>query len=200
MKSALGSILPCVLLLAGFLPASALSASTNGVFAVRGAGVIDCKTFLAERKKRSPAYLMMGGWIDGYITGVNQYAKDTYDVTSFESTELLAKIIADNCRTHPDERLGPLLNSIIKLRWQDRIVKRSPFVSITVGGRSTRLYRTTIKRAQQKLVAKGFLKSKPNGHYNEATQKAIAAFQKTLAGYKATGFPDQATLFMLFAK
>ena len=189
-----------MLLLAGLMPISGQAATGSGEYAVRGAGVIDCKTFLAERKKKSAAYMMMGGWIDGYLTGVNQYAKNTYDATSFESTELFAQIIADHCKTHPNDRLQPIMNSIVRQRWQDRLVKESPFVTITMAGRSTRLYRTTLERVQRKLAQKGLLKSKPTGEYDKATKKAVMAYQKTLSGYEATGFPDQATLFMLFAK
>ena len=105
MKSYFSRVLICLFMVAGYMPVSARSATVDGAFAVRGAGVVDCKTFLAEREKRSRAYLMMGGWIDGYLTGVNQYAQDTYDATSFESTELFAQIIADHCKTHPNDRL-----------------------------------------------------------------------------------------------
>lgn len=190
----------CLVLLTGLVPLGARAATENGAFAVRGAGVVDCKTFLAERKKRSRAYLMMGGWIDGYITGINQTAPDTYDATSFESTELFAKIIADHCKTHPDDRLYAIMRSIIAQKWKDRMVKRSPFVRVTMGKRSTRLYRETIRRIQQRLADKGLFKAQPDGKFGAKTASAIAAFQKTLPGYKATGFPDQATLFMLFAK
>jgi hypothetical protein len=200
VRSSFSRLLLSLFLLAGFEPASTRAATVDGAFAVRGAGVIDCKTFLAEREKRSRAYLMMGGWIDGYLTGINQYAPDTYDATSFESTELFAQIIADHCKTHPYDRLFEVMNSIIRQKWQNRTVERSPFVTVTVGGRSTQLYRTTVVRVQQRLAKKGFLRSQPSGDFDDATVRAIAAFQKTLAGYKPTGFPDQATLFMLFAK
>jgi hypothetical protein len=190
----------CTILLAGCLPVTLSAATENGAFAVRGAGVVDCKTFLAERKKRSPAYLMMGGWIDGYLTGTNQYARDTYDATSFESTELFAQIIADHCATHPKDRLFEIVRSIVKQRWGGRIVKRTPRVTVTLGKQSTSLYRETIKLMQQRLADKGFLKAQPTGKFDADTVSAIAAFQKTLSGYKATGFPDQATLFMLFAQ
>jgi peptidoglycan hydrolase-like protein with peptidoglycan-binding domain len=59
---------------------------------------------------------------------------------------------------------------------------------------------TAGERIQCRLAKKGFLKSPGSGDFDDGTVRAIAAFQKTLAGYKATGFPDQATLFMLFAK
>lgn len=200
MRTALSPLLICVFLLADFMSAGAGAATANGAFAVRGAGVIDCKTFLVEREKRSRAYLMMGGWIDGYLTGINQYAKDTYDATSFESTELFAQLIADRCKTRPNDRLFEIMHLMIQGHWKDRTVERSPFVTVTVGGRSSKLYRSTVERIQRRLAQKGFLKSQPTGAFDDATVGAIAAFQKTLAGYEATGFPDQATLFMLFQK
>lgn len=192
-------LIVCLTVLVGLAPLGARAATDGGAFAVRGAGIVDCKTFLTERKKRSRAYLMMGGWIDGYLTGINQSSPDTYDATSFESTELFAQIIADHCKTHPDDRLYAVMRSIVAQRWKGRMTKRSPFVNVTLGKQSTRLYRETVKRMQQRLADKGLLKAQPNGKFDAKTISAIAAFQKTLAGYKATGFPDQATLYMLFA-
>jgi Putative peptidoglycan binding domain len=189
----------CFILLAA-APFSAPAATPSGAFAVRGAGVIDCRTFRAERKKRSRAYLMMGGWIDGYLTGINEYAPHTYDAASFESTELYAQIVADYCRKHPSASLFAVMNSIVRERWKYRILERTPSVALTLAGQHARLYRETIRRIQQRLAAKGFYKAKPTGTFNAETMSAIAAFQKTLHGYKATGFPDQATLYLLFSQ
>jgi Putative peptidoglycan binding domain len=189
----------CFILLA-VTPMGTQAATPSGAFAVRGAGVIDCKTFLVERKKRSRDYLMMGGWIDGYLTGINEYAPHTYDVASFESTELYAQIIADYCRKHPTVSLFAVMNSIVRERWKNRILERTPSVALTLGGQHARLYQETIRRIQERLASKGFYNSKPTGAFNAETMSAIAAFQKTLHGYKATGFPDQATLYLLFSQ
>lgn len=189
-----------IIFLACLASTGAYSADGSGKYAIRGAGLIDCETFLAEQKKQSPAYLMMGGWIDGYITGINQYAGNTYDSTSFESTELFVEIVKNHCTKKPKDRLLPVINSIIKQRWESRIKSQTKLVGIKLGDQGTQLYTETILRMQKRLAEKGFYKSAMTGKFDTDTITALAAFQKTLKGYKATGFPDQATLWALFVK
>lgn len=189
-----------VIFLACLAPLGAYAADDSGKYSIRGAGLIDCKTFLQEQEKQSPAYLMMGGWIDGYITGINQHASETYDATSFESTELFVEIVKNHCQKNLQDRLFQVINSIIAQRWESRIKRQTPFVSVNLGEQSVRMYRETIVRMQKRLAEKGFFELPATGQFDVATISALASFQETLEGYKATGFPDQATLWALFSQ
>ncbi|HEX2138442.1 MAG TPA: peptidoglycan-binding domain-containing protein [Woeseiaceae bacterium] len=196
MKRTLIGLLSC----AAVLPLALPAATDSGEYAIRGAGLIDCRTYLDEQQKQSKAYLMIGGWIDGYITGINQYSKDTYDATSFESTELFAELIKNHCEKNPDDRLFPVVNSIIHQRWASRITEKTPMVGIELGEQRVRIYRETLSRIQKRLAEKGHYELPATGEFDVGTITAIAAFQETLDGYKPTGFPDQATLWALFAE
>lgn len=193
-------IFVCLAACAGMLPLALAAETEAGKYAVRGAGLIDCQTFLDEQQKQSKSYLMIGGWIDGYITGVNQYADDTYDATSFESTELFAELIENHCRKNPDDRLFPVVNSIIQQRWGSRITEQTPRIGITLGEMHVGMYRETLNRIQERLAEKGFYELPATGEFDAKTITAIASFQETLDGYEATGFPDQATLWALFVE
>jgi len=195
MKTTIACAL-CVLVLQA---AAASAATENGRYAIRGAGLIDCQTYLDEQEKQSSAYLMMGGWIDGYITGVNQYAEDTYDATSFESTELFAELIRNHCKKHPADRLFPVMNSIVAQRWPHRVTAESPLIGVRLGDKSVQMYKETLERVQQRLADKGYYELPASGKFDQPTISALAAFQKTLENYEASGFPDQATLWALFA-
>jgi hypothetical protein len=190
----------CIFSLSLLTPLSGHTADSLDQFSVRGAGLIDCTTFKQELHKKSPEYLMMGGWIDGYITGINKYAPETYDATSFESTELFAEFTKNHCQKNPQDSLYAVINSIIDQRWEDRIKRKSQLVGVQLGEYGTQLYTETITRMQKKLATKGFYKLPITGQFDSETITALAAFQKTIKGYKATGFPDQATLWALFTK
>jgi len=189
-----------IIFLASFASLSAYTADNGGKYAIRGAGLIDCQTFLKEQEKQSSAYLMIGGWIDGYITGASQYASETYDATSFESTELFVEIVKNHCRKNSRDRLFSVVNSIIAQRWESRIKKQTPLVGVKLGENSVQIYRETIVRMQERLAEKGFFKLPVTGQFDAETISALASFQKTLKGYKDTGFPDQATLWALFVE
>jgi len=171
----------------------------NGSYAIRGAGLIDCQTYLVEKERQSQAYIMMGGWIDGYLTGINQLSDDTYDITPYQSTEIIAKIVETHCQNNSEHRLFTVVSSIAAQLHDDRISMSSELITINVDDKSARLYRETIRRMQSRLVSIGFYDDVVAGEFNAATLEAIKAYQKSI-GYEATGFPDQATLWKLFAE
>jgi len=179
------------------LTGSAFAADKDQRFSVRGAGLISCKIYTQERAKQSKVYMMIGGWLDGYITGLNEYQANTYDGTSFESTELIAAIINDHCTSHPKDGLFAVINTIMSKLKDDRIQADSPFVLIKIGNRQTQLYQETLQRLQKLLSKKGYYKGKINGKWNSKIQQAIKTFQQK-AKLKASGFPDQFTLWRLF--
>jgi hypothetical protein len=171
----------------------------SGKFSVRGAGLIDCETFVAEKEQQSPAYMMMGGWIDGYFTGLNQMSSQTYDLTPFQSTELIATIVENHCKQNPSSRLFSVLSSIAGQLAEQRLAAESEMVRINVEEKSTVLYRETIRRMQESLAALGYLTEPVSGEFTENTLAGMQRFQRSIA-FEATGFPDQATLWKLFAQ
>lgn len=185
------------LVAAGLLLAQAATAADDkGQFGVRGAGLIKCSVFESEREARSQIYQLVGAWIDGYITGANQHAGDTYDIVSFESTELLAAVVSENCKRNPEAPVFAVLRAVVAQAGQSRLRAPSKKVEVAIGERKVLLYEEVLRRVQQKLAAAGFYRGPINGTYDANTQKAMQAFQ-TSVKLQPTGFPDQATLWRL---
>lgn len=179
--------------------AVASAADESGEFALKGAGFLTCKTYVDERQKRSNIYYMIGGWLEGFVSAHNKYAAETYDVTSFESLELLLLIIDNHCKSSPQDQLYPVINSIIAKLHPDRLKHNSPMVEIAEGERKTALHRETISRIQAELARLGLYHAEVDGRFTDATRSAIIAFQSDI-GFEKTGFPDQATLWRLLQK
>lgn len=177
----------------------AFASDTEGEFSIRGAGLLTCENFVAARAEQSRAYLMIGGWLDGYLTGMNQYASDTYDNSSFESTELFLAIMDKHCKDNPRDRLFSVVNTIMTRLYPDRIRKGSPFITVQLGEYKTQLYQETIQRIQNALSERGLFSDKPTGKWDENTELALKAFQ-TGAKLEPSGFPDQTTLWRLLRK
>ena len=176
--------------------ATAIAADANGEFALKGAGFLTCKAYAEERARRSDVYYMIGGWLDGFISAHNKYAHDTYDVTSFESAELLLRVIDGHCKANPDDRLYSVINSLVTQLGHERLQEKSVRVEIVEGRRKAVLYRETIGRIQTKLTQLGLYKAPVDSAYTDATRSALMAFQSDI-GFEMTGFPDQATLWHL---
>lgn len=176
--------------------ADARPADKLGQYAIRGPGLLSCAIYSKERAARSNVYLITAAWVDGYVTGVNQYAPQTYDLLSFEGAELLMAILDEHCKTHPTDPVFGVLASLFRKLWPDRVTGKSDKTTIVVGGREATHYVELIKRVQKKLKAKRFYSGAITGKYSAETVKAMKRFQKSI-GLDATGFPDQLTLWRL---
>jgi len=172
------------------------AADDKGQFGVRGAGLVKCAVYESEREARSQIYQIVAAWMDGYITGSNQHADDTYDIVSFESTELLAAIVSENCKKNPEAPVFAVLRAVVAQAGKQRLRSPSKKVEVAVGERKVLLYEEVLRRVQQKLAAAGFYRGPIDGIYNATTQKAMQAYQ-TSAKLQPTGFPDQVTLWRL---
>ncbi|MCB1870038.1 MAG: peptidoglycan-binding protein, partial [Gammaproteobacteria bacterium] len=53
---------------------TAQAADANGEFVVKGAGLLPCNVYTAEREKRSNIYYLIGGWLEGFLSAHNKYA------------------------------------------------------------------------------------------------------------------------------
>lgn len=185
----------CCLLLAA---TQALAADGNGTFSIEGAGALTCRSFLNERDLKSNLYYMIGGWLDGYVTSYNEHVADTYDITTFESAELLSDVIYNHCKDHLDDRLYSVVNSICVKLAPDRLKSKSPAVAIRVGERQGTLYEDVVQRLQRELERRGLL-AKASGTFDDQTIDAVKRFQASIK-FDPTGYPDQATLWRLLRK
>jgi len=174
----------------------AAAADNEARFAMKGAGFLPCQTFTKAREDRSTLYYMIGGWVEGYVSAHNRYARDTFDILSFESLELLMSVIQNHCRTNPKDRLHGVLNGLLVSLAPDRLRAVSPRVQITDGDRQTALRRETIRRIQSRLQKRGLYQGAIDGRFTDATRSALIAFQSDL-DFETTGFPDQTTLWRL---
>lgn len=185
-----------ILGLGALMALPAMASGDQDRFAIRGAGLLNCANFVEEKQAESPAYLMIGGWIDGYITGLNQYAEDTYDITSYESTELIARLIANHCESNPDDRLFTVVNSLMKRIQDDRIRDPEVPVVVEVGERRTYIYPPTLRRIQRALRERDYYEGPIDGSFGPAVAAGMKKFQEEI-GFDPSGYPDQASIWFL---
>ena len=187
------------LLLANIMCVPLFAADEDGRFGIRGAGLLPCQHYLVERQQRSEVYRLVAGWIDGYITATNQHMTGTFDVASFESTELLTALLNEHCKANPDKVLFAVLEPLVVQLNKNRIASAQTKVQIAVGERSISVYPIVLKRIQQTLRESGFYQGQPTGHWDSDTQAALGLYQSSI-DLEATGFPDQLTLWKLFVE
>lgn len=176
---------------------NAHAASVDGNYAIKGAGSGTCNQYSEARAARNQDYYIYAGWLDGFMTGLNQAIPATYDVNPWAATEMLAAMLDSFCLKHPDQGFHIAARRLTQALAKHRLVERSNVVAVGGGEQATLVYLETIKRAQRALTAAGHYQGKADGAYGEDTRAAMVKFQHS-EGIAETGLPDQMTLFHLF--
>ena len=175
------------------------AADIDGKFAVKGAGKHDCSSFIKAAQIKNTDYYLYGGWVEGFISSYNQFQPNSFDITPWQTTELILALLESHCRDNPKTKFLTATNSLIKTVFPIRLKNESNYVKIQVNESQMYFYQEIIKRSKKRLEKLGFLK---NASYNSFTKEDAIAFenyQKTI-GLDVTGVPDQKTLLSLFLK
>ena len=179
------------------MAASAFAADGNGRFAPKGAGLILCESFVAEHAKGSDAYLLFRGWIDGYVTAVNRYETETFDILALQTPATVAAAIDNHCSKNPQDPVLDVMLAIVDQLRVRRIRAESRLVRIeNRSGDHVLLYEESIRAIRTALAELGYPLDPDDGVYDDRAESALRGFQAT-RGLEATGLPDQATLWEL---
>ena len=186
------------LMLVGLLLAASpvFAADSTNRFALRGVGLADCEHFLKALKERKENVLVVGGWLEGYITAVNQFTPNTFDIAPWQSTQVLLGLVTRNCERNPKAGFFQIVESMMNFLQPSRLSAQSERVLAEAGGNKFYLYQDTMKDVQQKLIDLGFLTGGADGQFGPKTRTALEAYQKAQK-IEVTGLPDQNTLFRL---
>lgn len=175
------------------------AADLNNKFAVKGAGRKPCSDFIQAMDSRTSDYYMYGGWLEGYISAYNQSQGNNYDITPWQTTELLLSLIKYQCKNNQNMPFLNATNSLMKTMFPIRLKQEDKIVEINANDRKSYYYSRTLTDAKQRLKKLGFISYEIDDKFSERDVKAFADFQKK-AGLKITGVPDQITLTNLFLK
>jgi hypothetical protein len=178
---------------AALAAAPAGAADSEGRFMVKGAGTATCGQFLAAQEARGREFVSFAGWLDGYLTHINQREPATFDIAPWQGTELVLAAVSGQCRKDPKVTFHQAAYQVAQGLGPGRLLARSEVVTARVGDQSVVLYREIVVRIQQRLRLRGLLATDPTGDYDEATVRAVRAFQASRK-LAETGLPDQVTL------
>lgn len=177
----------------------AISADNDNKFAVKGAGKRTCADFIQASKQKSTDYYLYGGWLEGYLSAYNQFQKNNFDVTPWQTTELLLVLLNQHCVKNNDVKFLSAASSLIKTLFPIRLKQEDNLVKIQVAGTESYYYQTIIERAKFRLKKLGYEVDMQSNGFTRKDAIAFEKFQENI-GLKVTGLPNQKTLMSLFLK
>ncbi len=179
---------------------SVWAADKDGKFAAKGAARKTCSEFVQAKEKLSRDYLLFGGWLEGYITAYNQFQNSNYDITPWQTTELLLILMEKHCKSNPDTKILNVTNGLIQTLFPARLQQESKIVKLKFNNSDGYYYSEIIKQVKTRLKTLGFYNGDANN--DSFSKKEISALRKFQLsnGLKETGMPDQYTLTQLFLR
>ena len=190
-------LLGAFLLVDGFTT-QALAVDAKGDFAIDGGGGRTCEAFNAAATKRNTDYFLFAGWLEGYVSATNQYAKDTYDITPWQTTELLLAALGQYCNKNPKQPFIVAVNSMLGVLKPNRLQAKSELIMIQTDKGGFPLYKGVIEEIQRKLAQAKLYSAAKDGVFSPALKDALRDFQ-VRSNLPATGMPDQPTLNKLLS-
>lgn len=181
--------------------APVLAADANGDFALEGAGQAGCTRFLKALEEDSTEVLLFGGWTHGYLTGVNRYESDTYDVATWPSQQQQLRFLANVCESNRDARFFEAVALLAQQLRAERITEKEPLISIgtLADGSKLALYPSTLERIRKRLneLQFGSFPAPLARDWDAKLSDAVLAYQRR-SGIEPSGVPDPDTLLRLF--
>ncbi len=186
----------------GLLPLAPLPSSAEdagGRFAVDGVGRVTCARMLELRSGEGAEARLgrasLAAWVDGFLSAANLLTPDTYDLTPWQTTEVVEAMIASHCAANPDDAIALAAGRLTRALAGQRAAEAQETVSLRANGRAVNLYRGTLEAVREAVAARG-LPTGAVGGYDEAFAASVAAVQEE-AGLPPTGLPDVPTLVTL---
>ena len=186
-----------VLLALSVLPIPVLASDESGRSAVRGVGRFTCERFLEARDEKGREFLMAGGFVDGYLTAVNQYNPDVFAIAPWQSTGLLVDWLAAHCAKAPETPFVRAVSAMARSLGPLRLKEFSEVIEARVGENSIIVYQETMRQVQERLTELGHYTGTVDGLFGPATQDALEKYQAA-NNLTPTGLPDQVTLLRIY--
>ncbi len=177
----------------------AAAADAENKYSVDGVGRLDCARFNTARAENGPELRLFAGWIDGYASGFNHFTPDTYDITPWQTVELLVLKLAKFCEANPETRFAVAVNELFATLAPQRLEKESPVLRIERNGQALFIYAETAERMRARLKEEGFDAGPVGSGFGQSAAEALAAYQQK-NGLPVSGLPDQPTLNALFPR
>lgn len=171
----------------------------HGSFAIKGIGASSCAVFREVSSNDAEAYRQFGGWMNGYISALNEAVPDTFDLISFEDSDTLIAYVSNYCEKYPKHRFMFAVKAVVTTLELGKITEQGQYV-VFGGTEKIRLHQQTVDWIVQELIALKYLSIKFSASQQPAILvESLKSYQKDHS-LPETGLPTQETLVRLLRK
>lgn len=179
-------------------PSHAQEDEERSRFAVKGRGLAPCSALTDAYRDETPDRFLFAGWLNGYLTALQQTDPETFDLAPWQSTDFLVRYTLRYCGKNPDQPFFAAAAALATALREHRLTEPSDLILIRAEGRQGRYYQETLRQVEERLNALGLAQVDVDGTFTRESYDALKAFQRQHE-LEVTGLPDLPTLLKLFA-
>jgi len=172
----------------------------NERFAIKGVGANSCAVFREMSAKDPEAYRQFGGWMNGYISALNETTPETFDLINFEDADTLIAYVSNYCLENPEHRFMFAVKGVAAALERSKITEQGQYIVFN-GIDQVSLHQQTLDWVVRELTALEYLPPEALDIQSQRTiiAKALKSYQKDNS-LPETGLPTQETLVRLLHK
>lgn len=136
-------------------------------------------------------------WVLGYLTAAAGYSEDTFDLTPWQTPDIIMGQMVQFCDKNPDMPLVQATAAYVLYLQPQKLSEPAKLVELRQGSNAIKIYAPLVGQIQTKLFERGLLTDVPSGEFDQRTADAIRKVQAE-AKIDETGLPDGRTMLLLF--
>jgi hypothetical protein len=143
-------------ILVGCTAGVACAKDQDGMFAVKGVGVLNCQAYIEAALEGERELAQYAGYLTGYISAVNEVQPDTFDLLPWQHVDTLMLLMLERCRRAPQMNFGAAVSGMASYFDQRKLTSRADKVRVGSGDTGTELYEPVVAEIEAALVRRGY--------------------------------------------
>jgi len=128
----------------------------DGMFAVKGVGVLNCKAFIEAAREGDRELAQYAGYITGYISAVNEVQPDTFDLLPWQHIDTVMLLMLQRCRRDPQINFGAAVSGMASYFDQYKLSDRAEKISVGAADSGVELYEPVVAQIEVALERWGY--------------------------------------------
>jgi hypothetical protein len=181
-----------IAILAAFAASEVCAKDQNGMFAVKGVGVLDCQAYIDAAAEVDRELAQYAGYITGYVSAVNEVQADTFDLLPWQHVDTVMLLMLQRCRQAPQMNFGAAVSQLVKNFDEYKMTRLAGRVRVGTGDDDTELYQPVVAEVRAALLRWGY-----------PTQDLSASLKQFQLDQKLTGegpFGQRTLLKLLYSQ
>ena len=142
--------------LAAAATVSASARDSDGLFAVKGVGALNCAAYTRAAEAGNQELAQYSGYLAGYVSAYNEHQPETFDLLPWQSMETLMLIMLRRCRQVPDASFGVAVTEMARYFDGHKLEKLAERIRLSGAEGSIELFEPVVADVRAALEQRGY--------------------------------------------